>query len=338
MVRQRPRSRNPPSDTDWALALSTGPFHVALRNAIRWRDLPLDRLRRRLAEQGINVALSSLSGWQNGTHTPTGPASLRAVAALELILDLPSQTLSRLLQGSPPLPQRALRERDGPLGELLNGLPGSRERSVDILSHELRFVIGSQRQLVSTRSRLVVRARRDGVHSYLVRTFGENNEPGHATAAPRALRNCTIGRTYRHPTAPVMVVEIDFGVSLMSGATWVFEWETLDTGLDPSTDAAFGFRHHVDLLVLEVPFDAVAQPSMCRAYTRSDLDAELIPGGQLPVNAFGSTHLCLIGRGAGVVGICWQWLVDCPLSQLPKRRPAVIGLRARCAGHGPDRR
>src|SRR4029450_7869746 len=74
----------------------TGPFHAALREAIRERGLTLDRLRSHLARRGVSVALSSLSAWQHGNARP-GVSSFRAVRALEEVLRLPSGSLIHLL-------------------------------------------------------------------------------------------------------------------------------------------------------------------------------------------------------------------------------------------------
>ena len=50
--------------------LRIGPFHSALRAAIRRRGLTLERLRLRLGQQDVAVALSTLSDWQQGRVRP----------------------------------------------------------------------------------------------------------------------------------------------------------------------------------------------------------------------------------------------------------------------------
>ena len=77
--------------------LQTGPFHVALRAAIRARGLALHRIQHRLAERGIRVGVTSLSYWQQGSRRPARPESIRAVTALEQVLELPRHALTRLL-------------------------------------------------------------------------------------------------------------------------------------------------------------------------------------------------------------------------------------------------
>src|SRR6266511_3633367 len=92
----------------------TGPFHAALREAIRERGLTLDRLRSHLARRGVSVALSTLSAWQHGNARP-GVSSFRAVRALEEILRLPSGSLIHLLvmPGGEPACELGSGRRDG---------------------------------------------------------------------------------------------------------------------------------------------------------------------------------------------------------------------------------
>ncbi|MFB7152146.1 hypothetical protein ACFCYA_22310, partial [Streptomyces virginiae] len=82
--------------------LRGGPFHLALRAALAARGLPLQRVQHRLAAQGIKVGVTSLSYWQQGARRPRHPESLRAVTALERILELPDGALVRLLAAPAP--------------------------------------------------------------------------------------------------------------------------------------------------------------------------------------------------------------------------------------------
>src|SRR5881227_4086770 len=81
-------------------ALRGGPFHVALRAAIAARGLPLQRVQHHLSRYGVKVGVTSLSYWQQGARRPQRPESLRAVRALEEILQLPEESLIRLLAES----------------------------------------------------------------------------------------------------------------------------------------------------------------------------------------------------------------------------------------------
>ncbi|MET9105661.1 hypothetical protein ABZX29_03620, partial [Streptomyces zhihengii] len=85
------------TEADLARVLNTGPFHQALRAALSVRGLPLQRVQHHLAHRGIKVGVTSLCYWQQGARRPRRPESLRAVRALEEVLELPAQSLIRLL-------------------------------------------------------------------------------------------------------------------------------------------------------------------------------------------------------------------------------------------------
>lgn len=289
-------------------ALGPGAFHDALRLAIRRRGLPLDRLRDRLAQQGIHVALSSLSGWQNGRSAPTGDHSVRAVAALEHILALPQQTLTTLLVSAQRFGSDAmLDEHSGPLGELLDSLPGSRDRNVDVLSQDQTLVVDHLRRPHRLRSRSIVRALRDGVDRFVVRAFGVPGQSPADMYVPLPLRNCRLGRVRLHADQPVMLCELLFNQTLPAGATWVFEWGAHGTLPVGCTDFAYAFRHPVDVCMIEVRFDPTALPNSCQAYNRTGLYTERLPGGRLLANSYHAVNLCLSGRRFGVAGISWEW-------------------------------
>ena len=97
--------------------LVTGPFHAALRAAIRERGLSLERLRSHLARRGIQIGVSSLSFWQHGRTVPTRRESVLAVHALEDILQLPSESLLRLLADAQDRYAVAADAGAGPFGE-----------------------------------------------------------------------------------------------------------------------------------------------------------------------------------------------------------------------------
>lgn len=85
------------TEADLVQLLHTGPFHLALRTALAVRGLPLQRVQHHLAHRGIRVGVTSLSYWQQGARRPQRPESLKAVRALEEVLQLPGNSLLRLL-------------------------------------------------------------------------------------------------------------------------------------------------------------------------------------------------------------------------------------------------
>jgi len=272
-------------------------FHETLREAIRARGLTLERVRHHLAERGCTVGLSTLSGWQHG-HTR--PASSQAVQALEDVLELPCGTLAALI------PHGELDERTGTLGELLDSLPGSRERGMDILSHHDKVLVDASGHAYTTWSRIVVRARRDGLDRYYTRFFGDRGCDLDAVVV-EPVDNCRLGRVRRHPSVPVMVTEILFGQSLAAGQTWVFERRISDGGGQPTLEYAYAVRQRVSQYVLQVRFDPAARPVECVSFAQPNLYEPVHRTARLALTPYHSVHLTAGNLVAGVLGIAWTW-------------------------------
>jgi hypothetical protein len=289
--------------------LRTGPFHAAFRSAIRERGLTLERLRARLASRGIPLALSSLSDWQHGHRRPGSASSLRAVGALEEILGLPGRSLVRLLvePSVPPVrrPREGLDERTGVLARLLDELPGSRDRALDVVIGDEGAVIDEYRRTASIWRRLVVRARRDGTERHVVRYFGD---VGCVVDRVRlsGLVNCRVGRVLRHPSG-VLVAELLFGETLREGDTWVFEHRLDDGTGGPATEYAHGFRVAEERCVMEVRFHPDARPVECHAFAQTGLYEPRYRTGDLRLNGHHTVHLVAEGATAGLRGIAWRW-------------------------------
>ncbi|MEZ0075617.1 multiprotein-bridging factor 1 family protein [Planotetraspora sp. GP83] len=284
-------------------------FHLALREAIRERGLTLERLRARLVGRGLPVALSTLSDWQHGRSRPERRQSLRVVAALEDILGMPRHSLLALLERDtePGSRRRAgLDERARALGELLGALPGSHESDVEVVTKHQTVTLDGRRVAVSARTRVLIRATHDGVDRYFVRCFGEAGSDPERLAV-RPLDYCRLGRVLRHPSEPVMVVELLFDETLARGDTWVFEWDCVDMNQTVAREFGHGFRHHVGHYLMEIRFDPAALPAGCHAYARAGLAAPARRLGDLALNAHHAVHLPVANVSSGVRGIAWEW-------------------------------
>jgi hypothetical protein len=287
----------------------SGPFHVVLRNAIQERGLPLERLRSRLAERGIQIGLASLSDWQHGRAWPQRANSLRAIDALEGILGLPSRTLTDLLAGRRTLPfqpRQGVDEYSGPISDLLDELPGSRAWELDTLTTEHIVTVDAQGNPSTITIRSLVRARRDGVDRFVVRYFGATGcVIDRVTVRP--VRNCHTGRVLRHSEGRVMVSELLFGQPLRAGETWIFETEIDDPTAAARSDFAHGFRRLEGNYLLEVRFHPTALPSSVHGYLRADLYTESHRLTELGLNSHHAVHLAATNMTAGVLGISWEW-------------------------------
>jgi hypothetical protein len=273
----------------------TGPFHIVLRDAIRLRGLPLDRLRSHLAQRGIRVGLATLSDWQHGRTWPQHANSLRAIDALEDILDLPQRALTGLLST-----HHGLDERSGPLGELLGSLPRAHAWDLESLTEETTVVVGADHR-ATFRTRKLVRARRNGVDRAVVRFLGQ--PVGEVFVRP--IRNCHTGPLLRHPSGAAVVYEVLFGQQLAVGETWLYEYEMRSSST--CDEFAHGVLHQEGTYVLEVRFHQDALPSVVRGYFRADLYDDRQRVTDLTLNTHHAVHLTAAGMAAGVLGIEWEW-------------------------------
>jgi hypothetical protein len=282
-----------------ATCLYTGPFNVALRAAIQRSGLTLDRLRSHLARRGIWVGLSSLSDWQTGRSLPVQPNSLRAVRALEEILGLPAGALADQIT------ERRVADI-GAVAELLDALPGSRDRGVELVSVHNKITIDARKGGAHAWTRTAIRAVRDGVDRHVVRYYGN---PGcmPELVRPRAVGNCRLGRVVPHPSEPALLYELLFDQTLRAGDTWVFETRLSDPSGGVCTEFAHGFRFPAEQYLLEVRFHPNALPTRCYSFAQRDLADERHPTGALSLSAHNSVHLVASRVRSGVLGIKWDW-------------------------------
>lgn len=298
--------------------LREGPFHLALRAALAARGLPLHRVQHRLAARGIKLGVTSLSYWQQGARRPRHPESLRAVAALEQILELPDGALLHLLTGpgrtagpgtGRPAARsyRALVSVGAAVEQLLAGLELPADGGLHSVGHHERVRIGPAGELRSRESQQIVRAHRDGVDRYLAVHHGD---PGCDADRVRvaAYENCRTGRIRRHREAGVVVAELLFDARLRRGDTYVFGYGIEDGTGARSTEYVRGFPYAGGQYMLQVRFDEAALPVRCRRFARTGPHAprtglaDLTPSGR-----HRAVHLVEQGVRRGILGIAWDW-------------------------------
>ncbi|MFG2231876.1 hypothetical protein ACGFNX_18035 [Streptomyces sp. NPDC048723] len=296
--------------------LRGGPFHLALRAALAARGLPLHRVQHRLAAQGIKLGVTSLSYWQQGARRPRHPESLRAVTALERILELPDGALLRLLAAEDPGPgsarpptrsYRALFSLGGTVERLLDGMDLPPDGGLHSVGHHERVRIGPAGELRVRESQQIVRAHRDGVDRYLAVHHGD---PGCDVSRMRvtAYENCRTGRVRCHPESGVVVAELLFDAQLRRGDTHVFGYGIEDGTGARSGEYVRGFSYAGGQYMLQVSFDEAALPVRCRRFARGGPEAprtglaDLTPSGR-----HRAVHLVEQSVRRGVLGIAWDW-------------------------------
>lgn len=310
------------AQADLAQLLRTGPFHLALRAALALRGLPLQRVQHHLAHRGIKVGVTSLCYWQQGARRPQRPESLRAVRALEELLQLPPGSLIRLLEtppyGSgdgprtaverpPARSYRALVEASGVVERLIADLGAPADGGLHTVVHHERVRIGAERQLVGRDSLQVVRAHRDGVDRYLAIHHGDPGcDPGRV--AVLAGDNCRTGRVRTHRETGVVVAELLFDTRLRGGDTYVFGYGFDDGTGGVSAEYVRGFSFAGGQYVLQVGFHEDALPVRCLRFAQASAGAPRGARGDLTLTGRHRTvHLVEQGVRPGILGIAWDW-------------------------------
>ncbi|MGW5209778.1 hypothetical protein ACWEQO_00835 [Streptomyces sp. NPDC004051] len=296
--------------------LRGGPFHVALRAAIAARGLPLQRVQHHLSRHGVKVGVTSLSYWQQGARRPQRPESLRAVRALEEILQLPEESLIRLLADSGDQAQdrgpagrsyRSLVEASGVLAGLLAELGATRDSGLHTVAHHERVLIGARRELAERESHHIVRAHRDGVDRFVAVHHGD---PGSAPArmTVHALENCRTGRIRLQQDTGVLAAELLFDTRLRAGDTFLFRYAVEDGTAGVSREYAHGADSPGGQYALQVCFDAGALPARCHRFTQHSAAAPRGGHQELVVSDLHrSVHLVEPRLRSGYVGIGWDW-------------------------------
>lgn len=297
-------------------ALRGGPFHVALRAAIAARGLPLQRVQHHLSRRGVKVGVTSLSYWQQGARRPQRPESLRAVRALEEILQLPEESLIRLLAeadqhsvAQPPAARsyRSLVAASGVLDRLLTELDFPIDGGLHTLAHHERVRVGARRELAGRESHHIVRAHKDGVDRFVAVHHGDPGcVPERMTV--HALENCRTGRVRWHHDTGVLVAELLFGTRLRAGDTYLFRYGVEDGTADVSREYARGFNLAGGQYALQVRFTESALPVRCHRFSQHSAAAPRSGRQGLALTGLHrSVHLVEPRVRSGIVGIGWEW-------------------------------
>lgn len=304
------------TEADLAQLLHTGPFHLALRTALAVRGLPLQRVQHHLAHRGIKLGVTSLSYWQQGARRPQRPESMKAVRALEEVLQLPGNSLIRLLADDAGAREverpagrsyRSLVEASGAVEALLTELESPVDGGLHTVGHHERVRIGAGRELVGRDSQHVVRAHRDGIDRYLAIHHGDPGcDPSRVVV--RATDNCRTGRVRWHRETGVLVAELLFDARLRAGDTYLFGYGFEDGTGGPSGEYVRGFSFAGGQYVLQVGFDEAALPVRCRRFTQVSAGAPRGARSDLTLTGRHRTvHLVEQGVRPGILGIDWDW-------------------------------
>lgn len=295
--------------------LNTGPFEDALRAAIRFSRLSLERIQHRLRMRGTPVSITALSYWQSGRRRPERPDSLRALRQLEDVLGLPGGALSALL--GPPRPRgrtrraaseapplSALWSSHDSVDELLQRVDTSPDGKLSRLNqHDVVHVdaYGIQRKLGVCQ---LARAECNGADRWTLMFDGAASSE--LPAIIRPIRSCRLGQVFtKHD---FMVAELLFDRELERGETILIEYEILNmpsgTYEDNYTYSRL-FRLPVQQYVLEARFDPDNPPTRCESFVNST-NRETKETKTLSLDRYGRTHAVALDFGMGFFGVRWE--------------------------------
>ncbi|MEU0100360.1 XRE family transcriptional regulator [Streptomyces sp. NPDC006267] len=297
-----------------AAADAIGPFAVVFRNCVQQRGLSLDRIRGRLADQGINVSLATLSYWQRGRSQPERADSLRAVDALEAILDLPSGSLrsrigpsrsrGRITSAAPGLDasRQVFGERSHVERALGTEFAQFNSDFVALTIHET-VQINSQRRCLAVTVKQVIRATQAGARHITV--VHDEISAESATLIPHYGR---LGTVRRLPELRVFVAEIDFGRPLARDESALIAY-TLRYGPEPAERTYYERRVRTSPheYLLHVCFQPDVLPISCHRYFREQIDTPARYERRVALDVSHTSHMLLHKCSPCVHGMSWQW-------------------------------
>ncbi|GAA5060162.1 helix-turn-helix domain-containing protein [Streptomyces similanensis] len=293
---------------------TAGPFAAVFRDCVQQRGLSLDRVRERLAAQGINVSLATLSYWQRGRSQPEQARSLRAVDALETILDLPAGTLRSLIGPSRP---RGRTTSEAPGLDASRQVYGERSHVERALGAEFAqfnndFVslsihetvrIDARRRCRAVAVKQVIRATRDGARHITV----VHDEIAAQTATLTAHYG-RLGPVRRLPDLRTVVAEIHFGRPLARDESALIAY-TLRYGPEPAECPHYERRVRTSPheYLLHICFHPDALPTSCHRYFKEQIDTPARYERRVALDVSHTSHMLLHKCPPGVHGMSWKW-------------------------------
>ncbi|QKW10556.1 helix-turn-helix transcriptional regulator [Streptomyces sp. NA04227] len=291
-------------------------FASALREALRRRGLPLQRVCDRLAACGISVSPATLSHWQRGRSFPERPQSLRAVRELENILAVAPGSLVNLLQPQRPrgrsrtaVQDLSVSRRVFPPGSTVERALGPAfehfNRDITALSIHETVWVGPDRSVRRVSVTQVLRALRDGPDRLtLVHQVDEGVPPDVSITVQCG----ALGPVRKDEGLRCVVADILLGRHLLRGDTAVIRYDMrVPSGPIPSASYERRIRMSLRDYLLHVCFDAAALPVSCLKFYRRRTDTKREHTARVAIDPSHTAHLHPAKCTPGVYGMAWEW-------------------------------
>lgn len=291
-------------------------FPAVLDRTIERSGMSLEHLQRRLSARGIRVSLSTLSYWRRGRTRPERPESLKAVEAMEDVLELPRGHLAGLLPPRKPrgrwaaragetrVPDTLWRDTAG-LSAALASLDEPAPGTLTYLSIHDHHHIDEKRRDSHTTVRMVLRAEANGMRSCVVLHRAEESDRALPVLVARP--GCIVGRVRAQATSRFTVAEILFDRTLSIGQTALVEYEVRWFGTSTAIRYSRALRRVPRSYLAQLSFHPATLPTDCHIFTQADAWSPELGGGRLRVGAFGGVHTLIAEPSAPIVGVRWRW-------------------------------
>jgi hypothetical protein len=256
--------------------------------------------------------MASLSYWQRGRCRPERAESLRAVHALEEILELSPDSLVALLgprrnrEPAEPgfLPFAAI----SPVRSQLNAIALRNGYVADdklewISCHET-LKIGRNRDHQRINTKVIFRATAPDVSRYVTFYYSEDGP----LPDIRMARYCRLGDIQTDEAAGLTAMELIFDHPLAEGETYLIEFEFGHSGLGELNDHWWrGLRTPVREYVLNIEFHPSVVPQRCYRTWQANGAAPMRDLHELRMSTSNSAHFVGLDLSPGVHGIRWEW-------------------------------
>lgn len=284
----------------------TGAFAERLASAIADRGVSLAWLRDRLADRGSPVSLSTLSYWRSGRRNPDGPASLAAVAEIELLLGLRPGDLEGSLGRPPrtiPVPEAEYPFDDEAIAaaaaETCALLRTKETDDLREISTHVDVEVDVRGHVRRRRTRSVLQATA-GVVSELIwiEVAPETTEVVPSLTAPVGGR---FVRSLRHPSGMITGHLVEMERPVRGGETTIVEFAMdYPEGYPPATECVHTVGRRTTESVIWVRFDPDGLPDWCEEFTAGEDGSR-----PLDLRAGSTVHVIRRRFGPGRFGVRW---------------------------------
>ncbi len=296
-------------------------FSDALRDAIDARGLSLDRVRSHLLSYGHDVSVATLSYWQTGRSVPVRRASVQALGALEVILQVPRGSLAALLPTQngrrPTERERAQLYRTGSaeVDRITDEWGVSWSEGLARISQETCLTVAADRSVAECAIADTLVAQKDGVDRMVVAYHSDvpgvllEVVPSHA---------CSVGRVATVLRETLTVAELLFDQPLRAGEAYRVEHAVIyDTPGVMVRDWQRLYPEPIRDSSLEIRFDETAPPDVVESYQGEETAGDIPYAPLTPTPSTITLHAQ--DFGPGLMALRWGWHDDPPTLIQPLR-------------------